>query len=287
MRRELSGDAGREVIESMVNLSYLARRTGDAAKGEALLDEALVLARQELAADDPLTATILRNRGLDLGMQAAALATRAGRLAAEGDADGAAALAEQVAAFRQRGESLLREALDLLTSSLGAGHRTVAEVRIGLALMLRELDDDAGVIEQLRPAVDSLTALEPGGSAHLATALHRLGEALDATGDAAGAEPLLWRALEMLRAQKPDTDRSLLELGNTLTDLLQEQQRFEEARTLLLSYREDFEAAGASRDTFMASLWDSLAEVAQNAGWTAEHAGYVAQRDALREPTPP
>jgi tetratricopeptide (TPR) repeat protein len=257
------------------------------AKSDDLLDEGLALARQYLPADDPITATILRNRGLDLGMRASSSGRRAEQLAGSGDAEAAATLAAEARGQREQGEAMLREALAMLRRSLGETHRTVAEVRIGLALMLRELEDDAGVVEQLEPAVAVLAGLEPEGSSYLATALHRLGEAQHARGQPELAEPLLWEALELIRRFKPDTDRSVLELGNTLTELLQDQGRFDEAEALLLGYQPDFEAAGAAKDTYLVSLWDSLADVCEAAGWAEKQADYEARRDALAGPDTP
>ena len=257
VRRELVDESELQA-EMFTVIGRVYQRLGYHEKARPLLEQALAAGRGAGWEDERVAQTLndlgvlLRERG-DYAAAGPllrdALATRR-RLFGNEHKDVAVTLVELGRVYCDQGlnnlaEPLLREALEIRRAVLGEDHRETATSMSDLGLLLRDLGDLAGAksllsqsLETTRKALGADHANSATALANLALILAQEGDYLArvriAEGDAAGAEPLLRRALEMRQRAFPDSDwrvgaaRSLL--GAALTAL----GRFEEAETMLL-----------------------------------------------------
>jgi len=257
VRRELVDEPELQA-EMFTVIGRVYQRLGYHEKARPLLEQALAAGRGAGWEDERVAQTLndlgvlLRERG-DYAAAGPllrdALAARR-RLFGNEHKDVAVTLVELGRVYCDQGlnnlaEPLLREALEIRRAVLGEDHRETATSMSDLGLLLRDLGDLAGAksllsqsLETTRKALGADHANSATALANLALILAQEGDYLArvriAEGDAAGAEPLLRRALEMRQRAFPDSDwrvgaaRSLL--GAALTAL----GRFEEAETMLL-----------------------------------------------------
>ncbi len=246
MRRELFGNEHRTVAETLANLGFMARGPDADARAEAYYRESLEIQRRVLEPDDALTSTTLSNLALTLASQ--------GRYV--------------------EGVDLYREAIELALSRHGEHHRGVADKRTGLALLLREADDDEGVVEQLSRAVPTYRQVDSGGSRRLATALHRLGEARANTGDAEQALRDLREALELQRRYHAADTPEVLQVLNDLVAVLRSLERYEAAEELLLEFDLRYAELGEPAAEYRAATLSVLRDLAESAGWADKAEAY-------------
>jgi tetratricopeptide (TPR) repeat protein len=208
-RRVCAPASGSDLLWSFTLLyEEFARRfvEGDAVQAERLAADACRLTREELGADHPGLAELLYGRALVL--------------AALDDSTGAMAL--------------LAEADAIWRGALEPASLELADVDFALGLLYSALGDPARAEPHFRSCLEIAIKTAGPNSRHAASALHRLAAVREDQGDAADAEALDVRVLELIGNRPGWGSKLALIAGDRLTALALERRDHLAARRLLL-----------------------------------------------------
>ncbi len=234
IRRRILGPDATPVAESLHNLAFLLRRSGDDEAAEPLLREALEIQRRRHGAGDPSMikglnnlAALLRAQGQTdeaLTLYRELLDARLGRHG-EVHIDVATSrhnLAVLLIEKNQLAEAepLLREALRLRRELLGPKHPKVAKTTGILAVLLERMGKFQEAEPWHRQRLDLQREAFGGRHPEVAGALNNLAYCLQAAGKLEEAEPLYREALDVFRERFGDDHPNVAVARRNLASLL-------------------------------------------------------------------
>ncbi len=163
-------------------------------------------------------------------------------------------------------DSVIRESMDLLRSTVGAGHTEYIR-SVNMHSMLRyRVDDMLGAIKSAREVVAAV-----GGGIHesepaVASALQTLGLALDSIGEHAGADTALRRSLEIRRTYYPPDHWAIASSESVVGYHLGIVGRFKEAETMMSEAYEKIAAARGADSQVARRVAVRIAELLERTG---------------------
>jgi serine/threonine-protein kinase len=209
----------RRLAEALDHQSRILELTGDRARVDAIIDEALAL--RERSRDSATRAGLpnaLNSRAVSLIYQGRtaeaedalrrAIASEAA-LSGDGTPDHAEyrrALAELLAQQGRHAEAdtLMRGALATLERALGGAHTTYLRARAAGVVLRIRAGDPRGALALAEPVVAAIGGALPEGDLTAANVLQYVGAAHDSLGEFDAGERALVRALALRRASLPD-----------------------------------------------------------------------------------
>jgi tetratricopeptide (TPR) repeat protein len=288
IRRKMLGDDHPAVASTLNNLAIVLQKKGDWGVAERLFRESLTIREKAYGPEHPAVAAGLANLGALLvergdNVEAERLARRAlemRRTLFAGDhPDIASSLRTLAAVHQARGDSdsaaaLYQEALAMYKRIWGERHSAVAFCYTDLARVEVARGNDDRAASFISSAKALIEENLPDGHPAMADALLVQGEYLLDRGDAAGAEPVLRKCLDIRRNAYPEEHLHVNLAKQALGGCLAVLERYEEAEKLLLeAYRGISESLGAE-STQATAASQALASLYETWGRPAQAADY-------------